>query len=419
MGNRDFTDSAKLEVITNNLAKNNGQIQCEICGKKLSSIADCHFDHIEPYAKGGKSTVDNCQILCINCNLSKTDKELRDFLLEEKARRFFAGESIDTNVPEVTEKEYEAESDRISKEQFDLQIANFIKKKGDIHKVDFGRTYNNLPSIHYVRQYYGDLNSLKKAFGIEDLSYSWNRETIKTALVNYVFKHGTISQKDMKKKNKLPSVPCVLAHYPEYKNFTDIKRSLCNLDVPAQWNVENVTASAQAFVKKHGRVTQKDLRATNNLPTAKVIDRLFGSFSAFQEAVGSEISIKHEFATKEDISRAVEAYFIGKERIVESSKVFFNSFQYSPSTIHKRYGSFAGFFKEQGIQVINSKKAKYSKREVDDAISNWVKAGNSIPAAKDLYRLGLPSREVILKFYEDWKEPFVLYEKLYEEMSRN
>lgn len=249
MGNRDFTDSAKLEVITNNLAKNNGQIQCEICGKKLSSIADCHFDHIEPYAKGGKSTVDNCQILCINCNLSKTDKELRDFLLEEKARRFFAGESIDTNIPEVTEKEYEAESDRVSKEQFDLQISNFIKKKGDIHKVDFGRTYNNLPSIHYVRQYYGDLNSLKKAFGIEDLSYSWNRATIKTALVNYVFKHGTISQKDMKKKNKLPSVPCVLAHYPEYKNFTDIKRGLCNLDVPAQWNVENVTVSAQAFVK--------------------------------------------------------------------------------------------------------------------------------------------------------------------------
>lgn len=419
MSNRDFSDSAKLEVITENLAKNNGQIQCEICGKKLSSIADCHFDHIEPYAKGGKSTADNCQILCISCNLSKTDKEMKDFLLEEKARRFFAGESIDANVSEIAENEHKLDSDGMSKEQFDKQIANFIKKKGDIHKVDFGRTYNNLPSIHYVRKYYGDLNSLKKAFGIEDLSYSWNRDTIKMALVNYVLQHGTIGQKDMKKENKLPSVPCVLAHYPEYKNFTDIKRGLCNLDVPEEWTVENVTASAREYVKKHGRVTQKDLRAANNLPAAKVIERLFGSFSAFQEAVGSEISIKHEFATKEDISRAVDTYFNGKERIVESSKVFFDSFQYSPSTIHKRYGSFAVFFMEQGIQVINSKKAKYSKREVDDAISNWVKAGNGIPAAKDLYQLGLPSREVIRKFYEDWKEPFVLYEKLYEEVSRN
>ena len=73
-------------------------VYCEICGKKLSSIAECHFDHIEPYAKGGKSTAENCQILCISCNLSKTDKEMKDFLLEEKARRFFAGEPIDVLV---------------------------------------------------------------------------------------------------------------------------------------------------------------------------------------------------------------------------------------------------------------------------------------------------------------------------------
>lgn len=418
MGNRDFSDSAKLEVITRNLAKNSGQIQCEICGKKLSSIADCHFDHIEPYAKGGKSTAENCQILCVSCNLSKTDKEMKTFLLEEKARRFFAGESIDANTPDTTERESKVTSDGMTKELFDKQIADFIKKKGNIHKVDFGRTYNNLPSIHYVRQFYGDLNKMKKAFGIEDLSYSWNRDTIKTALVNYTLQHGTIAQKDLTKGNKLPSIPCVLAHYPEYKNFTDIKRGLCNLDVPDQWTIENVTASAREFVKKHGRVTQKDLRAENNLPTTKVIDRLFGSFSNFQEAIGSEISIKHEFASKESIGRAVDAYFDGKERVVESSKEFFASFCYSPSTIHKRYGSFAVFFAEHNVQVINSKKAKYTKREVDDAISNWVKAGNDIPAAKDLYRLGLPSRDVILKYYEDWKEPFILYEKLYEELNR-
>ena len=54
---------------------NNGEIRCAICGVKLSSINECHFDHILPFAKGGKSTVDNCQILCISCNLKKNDKD--------------------------------------------------------------------------------------------------------------------------------------------------------------------------------------------------------------------------------------------------------------------------------------------------------------------------------------------------------
>ena len=88
MGNRDFSDSVKLSVITENLRKNNGDICCSLCGKKLSSIDECHFDHIFPVAKGGKSTADNCQILCVNCNLKKSDKEMNDFLLEEKAKRF-------------------------------------------------------------------------------------------------------------------------------------------------------------------------------------------------------------------------------------------------------------------------------------------------------------------------------------------
>ena len=418
MDNRNFSDSTKLEVITANLAKNNGEIHCAICGKKLLSIADCHFDHITAYSKGGKSTAENCQILCISCNLSKTDKELKDFLLEEKARRFLAGETISPSSQEHPVSDTLPDQSGMTKELFDRQITDFISRKGDIHKVDFGRTYNNLPSIHYVQQYYGGLTNLKKAFGIEDLSYSWNRDTIKTALTNYVRQHGCIAQKDMKKEKKLPSVPCVLSHYPECKNFTDIKRLLCGLDVPDHWTVENVTAAGKAFVQHHKRVTQKDLRASNKLPTAKVIDNLFGSFTAFQLAIGSEISVVHEFASKEDISRAVDAYFNGNERVVESSKVFFEKFRYSPSTIHHRYGSFATFFNEQGITVLITKKAKYSKREVDDAISTWIKNGNDIPNVHELHKLGLPSRDVILKFYEDWKEPFILYKKLYEEMSR-
>ena len=69
--------------------------------------------------------------------------------------------------------------------------------------------------------------------------------------------------------------------------------------------------------------------------------------------------------------------------------------------------------------MLVSKKAKYSKREVDDMISKWIKDGNDIPKRHDLAKLGLPSGDVILRYYEDWKEPFYIYKKLYEELGRH
>ena len=44
---------------------------------------------------------------------------------------------------------------------------------------------------------------------------------------------------------------------------------------------------------------------------------------------------------------------------------------------------------------------------------------NTIPQIKELAKLGLPSRDVILKYYENWKEPFYIYKKLYEELNRH
>ena len=43
---REFSDSIKLEVIKDNLRKNDGIICCEICKKKLASIEECHFDQL-------------------------------------------------------------------------------------------------------------------------------------------------------------------------------------------------------------------------------------------------------------------------------------------------------------------------------------------------------------------------------------
>lgn len=422
MANRDFSDSVKLSAITDNLRKNNGDICCAICGKKLSSIDECHFDHIFSFAKGGKSTAENCQILCISCNLKKTDKELHDFLLEEKAKKFFTGVIGTTSVKDLSTEtsleEMDQPQDNMSKEAFDQAILRFIAQKGDIHKVDFGREYNHLPSIHYVKKYYGDLRSLKKAFGVEDLSANWNRDTIKVALEGYIEKNGDILQKDLIKKNKLPSLPCILRYYPEYKSFTDIKKNLLKLRVRSSWDMQNVIQAGKDYVKKHGKITESSLCAENNLPTARIVYNYFGSLAAYQQAVGSAISQKNDFISEIEIEDAVNQFFGEEERVVVSMNEFFKSFPYSPSTIHKRFGSFTAFCQKHNITVKQSKKAKYTKQEVDDAVAKWVRAGKEIPVAKELSKLELPSMSVILKYYEDWKEPFVLYRKLYDKLNK-
>lgn len=419
MNGRDFSDSAKLEVIKMNLENNNGEIRCATCNKKLISISECHFDHIVPYAKGGKSVVSNCQILCVDCNLRKNDKELKDFILEEHVRRFLSGEVLGAEEDPVEETQPAPSEGEMTKELFDQIVGDFIRRKGDIHKVDFTREYNHLPSIHYLRQFYGGINELKKAFGIEDLSYSWNRESIKEALLKFVAKNGDIFQKDLIKANRLPSLPCILNYYPEYSNFTEVKRGLCKLDVIEHWTVESAIKAGKAFVAIHKKITQKDLGVANHLPTTNVIYRLFGSMEQYQKTVGAELPQRHTFISEEEIAVAVDVYFDGGERVVESQKVFFEKFPYSPSTISKRYGTFDVFCKKHNIKVLNSKKAKYTKREGDDAISSWVRAGKAIPLAKDLTRVGLPSLSIILKFYEDWKEPFYLYKKIHEEANRH
>ncbi len=46
---------------------------CPYC-KKRFAIEEMHADHIKPWAKGGPTVVENCQMLCRDCNLSKSDK---------------------------------------------------------------------------------------------------------------------------------------------------------------------------------------------------------------------------------------------------------------------------------------------------------------------------------------------------------
>ena len=415
MNEREFSDKVKFEAVKRNLSKNNGEIHCEICEKRLSSIDECHFDHIAPYSKGGKSVLQNCQILCVSCNLRKNDKQIQDFLLEEKARRFMLGQSL---LPEGNKQDVASttivsiSSVEMTKERFDEIVKEFISRNGDIRQIDFSREFNGLASIHFVRKYYGDLNTLKKAFDIEDISLNWDREKVAIALKKFISEHGGLSQKDMTKANGLPSIQCVLRYYPECKSFTDIKRILCSLNISQKWTKESTLEAGKRFVAEHERISQNDLKGKNNLPSASTVNKLFGSLAGFQKAIGAEVIGKNEFISEQKIQEAVENLFGQNERVVTSTKDFFAVFPYSRSTVSKRYGTFEDFCGIYGIRVLKARKAKYSKQDVDSVILEWVKAGNSIPNRDQLSKLGLPSRAVILKYYEDWKEPFYLFQKI-------
>ena len=45
---------------------------CRYCGERFE-LSDMHADHIKPWSKGGPTTADNCQMLCRDCNLRKSD----------------------------------------------------------------------------------------------------------------------------------------------------------------------------------------------------------------------------------------------------------------------------------------------------------------------------------------------------------
>ena len=419
MNDRAFSDSVQYAVVKANLEKNDGLIKCEMCGKQLHSISDFHFDHIVPYAKGGKSIKDNCQILCVNCNLSKSDKQLKEFALEEKAKAFLRGETIRDTKPVVIDKPIAKTPEKMTKEIFDAEIQRFINEKGDIHQIDFSREKNHLPGISYMVKYYGTLNNMKTEFGIADISSNWNRETIRNALSSFVSEHGKITQKDIRKENGLPSINCILNYYPEYKDFTDIKRNLCGLDVHERWTRENVIEAGKRFAAEHdGKLTQSDCKSENGLPATSVIYKFFGDIVSFQRIIGAQVS-SNVYVSEEQIENAVEEFFGDNDRIVESRAVFLESFPYGSDAIVSRYGSFNQFLDKFGITVIKTKKFKYSKQEIDDIISSYVRLGKPMPGAHDLSKCGLPSAGVIMRYYDHWQEPFEMYYALYKKVGGN
>ena len=208
-------------------------------------------------------------------------------------------------------------------------------------------------------------------------------------------------------------MPCVLSHFPEYKNFSDIKIAL-GLELNYElWSKEKVVEACKKYLKTNNKITQKDLKKENGLPTAKVIYNFFGDMRRFQKEIGSKVSKSREFISKEELVAETEKIVCKWGATFKSRNAFLDVFPYSLSVIMRRFGSFDSFIEQTNIKLINTKKAKYTKQEVDDSILMYLKEGNPIPtSAKQLSSLNLPSVSTIMRFYDNWKEPFIIFMKM-------
>ena len=67
---RNVSLSLRLGVLSRD------NFRCVFCGKSPATDIGTrlHIDHIEPFSKGGKSTLENLQTLCEECNLGKSNR---------------------------------------------------------------------------------------------------------------------------------------------------------------------------------------------------------------------------------------------------------------------------------------------------------------------------------------------------------
>jgi len=64
---REFTPAQKRQIFERDGGK------CKKCGVVIKAVSQGEFDHITPWSKGGKTEVENGQLLCRGCNRRKSD----------------------------------------------------------------------------------------------------------------------------------------------------------------------------------------------------------------------------------------------------------------------------------------------------------------------------------------------------------
>lgn len=67
-------ERAKLNSNMRLLVKQRDDYTCQYCGKRMLDGVGLQIDHIIPIAKGGKTELNNLQVLCSVCNRRKSDK---------------------------------------------------------------------------------------------------------------------------------------------------------------------------------------------------------------------------------------------------------------------------------------------------------------------------------------------------------
>lgn len=65
-------DVKAKQFIKRQLIERDGAM-CALCGRPILDMKDCTVDHIRPRAKGGLTTIDNCQLAHRECNRKKGD----------------------------------------------------------------------------------------------------------------------------------------------------------------------------------------------------------------------------------------------------------------------------------------------------------------------------------------------------------
>ena len=409
MSNREFSSSVQFDATLENLRTNNGILKCAICKNRLVDREEFHFDHIKPWSIGGLSSLENCQILCAKCNEKKLNKQNQDFINQQRAKDIVLNHQ-NNNLS----SSYQLTQTQLNKESFDEIILDFIQRKGSITKADFGREYNGLPSITYVYKFYGNLSTMKKELKIPQQD-PWDKNNILIALTEYLSQNGDISQKDLTSKNGLPSIPCVLKHYPEYRTWSEIKKHLLKQEGYKYWTKNEAIDAGKLFLKGHKCLRECDLHSGNNLPSYTTINSLFGNIENYQLAIGLEITRKNKPISITDVHKAVATFFSKQEKYeIENYNSFFREFKYSQSAIKRIYGSMENFCLQEHIVVINQKKSRYSRSEVEKLIKEYVQNNHDIPKRNELVRCGLPSADVITKYYEDYRQPFEMFRRYKE-----
>jgi len=397
---REFSDSTKLKATIRNLKKY-GRLTCEICQRNIKP-EEMHYDHIEAWINGGRSILNNCQILCIDCNEKKNDKLLEEFKIEQEAENIVMSSQFSSKeCKSVLNNEVRG---ILPKETAIRMIRDFYKVHKNIRNKDFllHNASPVLPSIYYVRLHWGSVTKMKEQLDLNPRQY-WTREECIEAVKKWIDNHRTINFRDLGSKNNLPSQTIIRKYF---NTLSNLKREL-NLETRPSWqDIKDIEAAVEAYVKKKGirEISAKELIYKNRLPSWQVIHREYGSMEEFEKR--NNLLVRQTSKTRVDIENKLRDIFGDRERVFNNKKDLFSTLKTRERTIIQIYGSLDNFLRETHIEL-NRRKYKWTKKEIEEITLKYIQEkGIRIPKKSELTNLGLPCASTYSRYWSDYKIAF-------------